>query len=310
MISSSYSRRLAGVSGMTVIVLAARHAIEVARARRHRLERVLERRVAQVDGQGLIAELRIEDDVDAGEVADRRQDVARAGAAKDQRIGEGDAARQLEADGDEVAGAVDQRFETRLALGRHFDLRRAAARGFRAAPVDVAVGRVELGRHLELDQRLFELARARQPPPAGEVVGRARSFARCRNCFAALSLGRSRTARSYSATARSKSSACSATFAGAERARASRTRTPSDRRERDERRTRDEAPAQARRGAGSAALNNFGSAWNGEGELRVGDADVLLQVGEGEGRRAALAVARDSMRSASDARSTTRVSES
>jgi hypothetical protein len=61
MISSSYSRRLAGVSGMTVIGLRGRDLVEVARAVGDRLQRVLERRLAQVDGQVLIAELRIED---------------------------------------------------------------------------------------------------------------------------------------------------------------------------------------------------------------------------------------------------------
>ena len=45
-------------------------------------QRLVQRRIAQVDGDGLVAEVRIEHDADVGELADGREDVAALASRK------------------------------------------------------------------------------------------------------------------------------------------------------------------------------------------------------------------------------------
>ena len=99
------------------------HAVEAARRRRQRLQRVLERGLAQIDRDRLIAELRIERDVDVREPGERGEDVAR------RRIAEGQRRRQPHVDWAgpdpgrrQVARALDQRLESGLAVAGDGDL--------------------------------------------------------------------------------------------------------------------------------------------------------------------------------------------
>ncbi len=87
-----------------------RDPVEVAGGRRHRLQRRFERAVAQVDRHRLVAEGRIEDDVDAGEAPERGEDVARAGVAEGQHRRHLRVGREVQADRRQIARALDQAF--------------------------------------------------------------------------------------------------------------------------------------------------------------------------------------------------------
>ena len=74
------------------------HAVEVARGRGHRLSAVFERAVAQVDASRLLAERGSKIDAEVGERAERREDVARAGVAEDERGGQPDVVGEVDAE--------------------------------------------------------------------------------------------------------------------------------------------------------------------------------------------------------------------
>ena len=137
MISSSYSRRLAGVSGMTVIVFAAETRRSCACCAVTACSASSSVRLAQVDRQRLVAELRIEDHVDVGEVADRGEDVADAGVAEDERVGQRHVRGQLEAGRLQIA----RRF--RPASGAA-SCRRSGRRAWRAAGCAARAARVSM----------------------------------------------------------------------------------------------------------------------------------------------------------------------
>ena len=91
------------------------------------VERVLERGVAQIDGDRRVAEVGIEHDADVGEAGDGGEDVAAARVAEHQRRRHLDVLRQVEAGRRERLRPIDQRLELGLAFARHGD--------FRAQPV-------------------------------------------------------------------------------------------------------------------------------------------------------------------------------
>ena len=111
-----------------------------------------QRCAAQVDRDRVVDERRVEDDVDVGELTQRRKDDADAGVAEHE-VGEG-GVRQLEAHRRQGACARDQRFElglTRLPgdeLGLH-DLPGATER-----VLDLGARRVQLCRQLIFEQGL------------------------------------------------------------------------------------------------------------------------------------------------------------
>ena len=156
------------------------------RARRagDRVERVVERGVAQVDGDRRLAERRIEDQADVREPRDGREDVAAAGVAEDQRRRHLHVLRQVEAGRRQVARALDERLELGLALARDGDLRAQLVARRAQLLVDVAARRVQLGGELVFDERLVELADGREPAaarrsdPATRAAWRARALTR------------------------------------------------------------------------------------------------------------------------------------
>ena len=93
-------------------------AVEVACRRRDGLQRLFERRVPEVDAHRLRAELRVEDDVHVGDLAERREDVARIGLAERHRVRHPDIGRQLLARRHQLPGAFDERLELGLAVAR------------------------------------------------------------------------------------------------------------------------------------------------------------------------------------------------
>ena len=106
------------------------------RARRagDRGERVVERRVAQIDGDRRVAERRVEDQADVGEPRDGGEDVAAAGVAEDERRRHLHAGRQIHARRRQIARALDQRLQLGLAFARRRRPWRAACCAWRAAP--------------------------------------------------------------------------------------------------------------------------------------------------------------------------------
>ena len=124
---------------------------------------------AQIDGGPPLDEVGIEDDVDVREQPQRGEDVARARVAEDQRVGQ-DLVGQLQPLGGEEPGAFDQRLGRGLpgaqggAPGRHELCR--LAQGI----LDVAVGGVQLGRDLVLDQGVLVVAEAGEAEPFRLVV--------------------------------------------------------------------------------------------------------------------------------------------
>ena len=141
-------------------------AVERAGARGQRRERIRERDVAQIDRDRRVAERR-----------DRRR---RSGPSKrpialnTMRLpallntsesgsltpsGSSSPARR------QVARSLDQRLELGLAFARHGEPGSRASAAFRAAPLDVGGGRIQLGSELELGERLFVTfgGRSRRP---------------------------------------------------------------------------------------------------------------------------------------------------
>ncbi len=72
----------------------------------------------------------------------------------------------------QIARALDQRLESGLVLARNRHLRAELIPRRTELVVNLAARRVQLGGELVFDQRLIELVRRGQSPPAGEVVGR------------------------------------------------------------------------------------------------------------------------------------------
>ena len=203
--SSSYSRRLAGVSGMTTTVFGAVTRKNVRVAPATVLERVLERGVAQVDGDRRLAERRVEDQADVGEPRDRREDVAAAGVAEDERRRHLDVLRQVEPRRRQVARPLDERLQLGLAFARDRDLGAQLVARRPQLLVDVAAGRVQLGRRARTrpaPDRTCRSAASRRPRV--EVILRRRAASRARApSRASASSGRRRSALVYSTTARS-----------------------------------------------------------------------------------------------------------
>ena len=77
-----------------------------------------------------------------------------------------DVRRQVEARRRQIARALDQRLELGLAFARDGDLGAQLVARRAQLLVDVAVGRVQLGGELVLDQRLIELAGGREAAAA------------------------------------------------------------------------------------------------------------------------------------------------
>ena len=169
------------------------HAKEGARRPGDGTERVVERGIPQVDGNGGLAECRIENQADVGEARDGCEHVAAARVAERERRGHLHALRQVEAGRRQVARSLDDRLKLGLAFASHRHLRtQFVARGPQLV-VHVAVARVQLRRDLELHQRLVQPARGREPAAPCEMVA-SRAFA---------SSGCRRTAFVYSTTATS-----------------------------------------------------------------------------------------------------------
>ena len=99
-------------------------AVEGARARRQRRERVTERRIPQIDAERLVAERRVEDGADVREPADGQEHGPRRRAvAEHERAGQLDVLRELETGRRQVARPLDQALQLGLTGARHRQLR-------------------------------------------------------------------------------------------------------------------------------------------------------------------------------------------
>ncbi len=115
--SSSYSRRLAGgVGNDGHRARRGRRARSSACSTASEVSASVDRRFPQVDADRLIAERRVEDDAQVRELADGREDVAGAGVAEDQRVGQRDVGRHVGAGQRRGEAVLDQRFERRAAF--------------------------------------------------------------------------------------------------------------------------------------------------------------------------------------------------
>ena len=145
-------------------------AVEIARTGGDALQRLLERAVREIDRERLIPELRIEDHVDRREVPDGRQDVACRRAAEDERVGELHRAWNVEAERRQILRLLDEALQPGAPLGPYEHLRPQLGAQLAHLPFDVAAGRVQFERDLELDERFLELARAGEAPGSGVVL--------------------------------------------------------------------------------------------------------------------------------------------
>ena len=91
---------------------------EMPGARRQRRERLVDRGVAKIDAHRLVAEGRVEDDAEVGELGDGDEDVAGAGLAEHQRLGQRDVGRHVGAGQGGGEAVLDQRLERGLARPR------------------------------------------------------------------------------------------------------------------------------------------------------------------------------------------------
>ena len=146
-----------------------RDAKEAARRAGHGVERVLERRVAEVDGQRLIAKRRVEDQADVREPRDGRENFAAVGIAEDQGRRHLHAGREVEARRRQVARAFDERLQLGLALARDGDSRAQLAARRSQLVVDFAVRRVQFGGDFVFGERLIEPGERHEPATLGEM---------------------------------------------------------------------------------------------------------------------------------------------
>ena len=164
-----------------------------------RVQGLLEADVAQIDGDGLVPELRVEHEVDPGRLAQRLVDLAQAGAA------EGEAERLL---GARAQGEAGQAALARAVLHLFDGRRRRVAAALRLRGLDLAGKRRGVGVEVQ-----GQLAARRAPPCRGRGRGgagrrwcapRRRADARARGpCGSRGCSGWSLTAFEYSSTARS-----------------------------------------------------------------------------------------------------------
>ena len=149
----------------------------------------------------------VEDHAEVARTVPTVRNTARGGgaAAEHQRAGQLHALRQVEARRRQVAGPLDQALELRPPAAR--DRRPScAASGARpcSAVVDQRVRRIQLGRELVLDDRLFVAFQAGEPAAADGVFLRGAQLDALER-RARVAVGRDRRAPTlvYSTTARS-----------------------------------------------------------------------------------------------------------
>ena len=129
--------------------------VEGSRAGGDRRQRVGERHLAQVGVDDLVAEARVEDDVEPGKLRNRPEHVAAAGRAEDERVGKLGVGREVEAWRRKHARALDQRFELGLPVPRDGDLGAELLANVAQRFLDQRVARIQLRRELILAERLF-----------------------------------------------------------------------------------------------------------------------------------------------------------
>ena len=176
--------------------------VERVRARGHRRERVLQRRLAQVDGDRRIAEPRVEDQLMSANRPSAMNTIRLLALLNTSEPG------SLTPVGSSSPGAARSRDRSMRSSSSVFPFardRQLGAELLARVPerrVDVASDRVQLGRELELDQRVLVAFRGGQPP-AAQCVPATRGSARDRAPAGGAVVGLARTALVYSTTARS-----------------------------------------------------------------------------------------------------------
>ena len=145
---------------------------KVARLPGDRAQRIIEGRVAKVDGDRRFPKRWIERQADIGKFRNREEHVAAARLAEDERGRHLGVRRQVETGRREIARRFDQRLQRRLAFTRHRGIRAQLVACRAQRGVDVSAAWIQLGRHLVFDERLVVLAERGLAASALKVVAR------------------------------------------------------------------------------------------------------------------------------------------